>query len=143
MGLYGSEYWTYTLPRRVGSTLAEKLTSECLPILASQAYKINFSDELFDEDLQLFHQQLESFCDKLANRSAFKNYILTKKVERQVNETIKPLAVYREQELHEMSSCFFDRNSRYHIERKRFVYKLEPSFTPRNIAIHIVNHAFE
>ena len=66
MGLYGSEYWTYTLPRRVGSTLAEKLTSECLPILASQAYKINFSDELFDEDLQLFHQQLESFCDKLA-----------------------------------------------------------------------------
>ena len=29
MGLYGSEYWTYSLPRRVGATLAKQLT-DCL-----------------------------------------------------------------------------------------------------------------
>ncbi|OIN45901.1 hydrogenase maturation protein [Pseudomonas costantinii] len=37
MGLYGSEYWTYSLPRAVGSEMAHKLTEECLPISAIQA----------------------------------------------------------------------------------------------------------
>lgn len=37
MGLYGSEYWTYSLPRAVGSEIAHKLTQECLPISAIQA----------------------------------------------------------------------------------------------------------
>lgn len=37
MGLYGSEYWTYSLPRAVGSEIAHKLTEECLPISAIQA----------------------------------------------------------------------------------------------------------
>src|SRR5690606_17858471 len=32
MGLTGSEYWTYVLPRRVGAAQAERLTGECLPI---------------------------------------------------------------------------------------------------------------
>ena len=32
MGLYGSEYWTYTLPRRVGPEAAERLTREALPV---------------------------------------------------------------------------------------------------------------
>ncbi len=66
MGLYGSEYWTYTLPKRVGQKMADKLTTECLPILASYANKINFSDELFDEDWRKFHCQLESYCKNLA-----------------------------------------------------------------------------
>jgi hypothetical protein len=30
--LYGSEYWTYTLPRRVGQTRALELTQSCQPI---------------------------------------------------------------------------------------------------------------
>ncbi|GGL22437.1 formyl transferase [Pseudomonas brenneri] len=37
MGLYGSEYWTYSLPRAVGSEVAHKLIEECLPISALQA----------------------------------------------------------------------------------------------------------
>jgi putative two-component system protein, hydrogenase maturation factor HypX/HoxX len=37
MGLYGSEYWTYSLPRAVGSEVAHKLIEECLPISAFQA----------------------------------------------------------------------------------------------------------
>lgn len=37
MGLYGSEYWTYSLPRAVGSEVAHRLTEECLPISALQA----------------------------------------------------------------------------------------------------------
>lgn len=37
MGLYGSEYWTYSLPRAVGSEVAHQLTEACLPISALQA----------------------------------------------------------------------------------------------------------
>jgi putative two-component system hydrogenase maturation factor HypX/HoxX len=34
MGLYGSEYWTYSLPRAVGPAMAEQLTQACLPVSA-------------------------------------------------------------------------------------------------------------
>ena len=30
--LSGSEYWTYTLPRRIGQTKAMELTQSCQPI---------------------------------------------------------------------------------------------------------------
>ena len=32
MGLYGSEYWTYVLPRRVGDRTARSLTTDCVPV---------------------------------------------------------------------------------------------------------------
>ncbi len=34
MGLHGSEYWTYTLPRRVGAAEARRLTQSALPVSA-------------------------------------------------------------------------------------------------------------
>ncbi|OAD21112.1 formyl transferase-like protein [Candidatus Thiomargarita nelsonii] len=36
MGLYGSEYWTYLLPRRVGQEKAIELTENCLPISTTE-----------------------------------------------------------------------------------------------------------
>ena len=39
-GLYGSEYWTYNLPRRVGGEKAMTLTEECRPIGTSEAQTI-------------------------------------------------------------------------------------------------------
>ncbi|HEX3210509.1 MAG TPA: enoyl-CoA hydratase-related protein, partial [Geminicoccaceae bacterium] len=36
-GLYGSEYWTYSLPRRVGPEKALELTERCLPIGVHEA----------------------------------------------------------------------------------------------------------
>ena len=46
MGLYGSEYWTYVLPRRVGDLEASRLTQQCLPIGAAHAERIGLVDEL-------------------------------------------------------------------------------------------------
>ena len=37
MGLHGSEYWTYTLPRRVGAEQAARLTDACLPVSPASA----------------------------------------------------------------------------------------------------------
>ena len=36
MGLYGSEYWTYTLPRRVGAAAAVRLTQRAMPVTAAR-----------------------------------------------------------------------------------------------------------
>ncbi|SDR83279.1 hydrogenase maturation protein [Pseudomonas prosekii] len=46
MGLYGSEYWTYSLPRAVGPVLAEKLTQDCLPVSAKQALQWGMVQEI-------------------------------------------------------------------------------------------------
>jgi putative two-component system hydrogenase maturation factor HypX/HoxX len=46
MGLYGSEYWTYSLPRAVGPAMAEKLTEDCLPISAVQALQLGMVQEI-------------------------------------------------------------------------------------------------
>ena len=39
MGLHGSEYWTYTLPRRVGADQAARLTEACLPVSPASALR--------------------------------------------------------------------------------------------------------
>ena len=36
-GSYGSEYWTYLLPKRVGYQKAEELMEECLPVSTTTA----------------------------------------------------------------------------------------------------------
>ena len=48
MGLFGSEYWTYSLPRRVGDEVAKQLTTECKPISAQHAKRIGMIDQLVD-----------------------------------------------------------------------------------------------
>ena len=48
MGLYGSEYWTYSLPRRVGDMQAKQLTEECNPISAKHAKRLGMVDQLVD-----------------------------------------------------------------------------------------------
>ncbi|WP_282410661.1 hydrogenase maturation protein [Pseudomonas sp. PS02303] len=46
MGLYGSEYWTYSLPRAVGPRMAEKLCEECLPVSAMHAMQLGMVQEI-------------------------------------------------------------------------------------------------
>lgn len=46
MGLYGSEYWTYSLPRAVGSERAHRLAEQCLPVSAVQAREWGMVQEI-------------------------------------------------------------------------------------------------
>jgi putative two-component system hydrogenase maturation factor HypX/HoxX len=47
MGLHGSEYWTYTLPRRVGAEQAARLTGECLPVSPVSGLRCGLVDQVF------------------------------------------------------------------------------------------------
>src|SRR5207245_8992697 len=48
--LYGSEYWTYLLPKRVGREKARELTEALLPISSRTAQQIGLLDDDYEED---------------------------------------------------------------------------------------------
>ena len=48
MGLHGSEYWTYTLPRRVGAEQAARLTEACLPVTPASALRCGLVDQVIE-----------------------------------------------------------------------------------------------
>ena len=50
MGLHGSEYWTYTLPRRVGAAEAARLTQACLPVTPASALRSGLVDRVIPGD---------------------------------------------------------------------------------------------
>jgi len=56
--LYGSEYWTYLLPRRLGQAKALELTQACLPIGTKAAQEIGFLDDAFGTDVKEFETEL-------------------------------------------------------------------------------------
>ena len=74
MGLYGSEYWTYTLPRRVGQKRALELTELCRPIGARQAYEMGFLDDAFGNDAKTFEVALRERAVRLAQDPGFRGH---------------------------------------------------------------------
>lgn len=123
MGLYGSEYWTYLLPKKVGKANAETLVKQCQPMLAREAMDTGFADTLFPEDWQSYHQQLRELTKRVNDDPSFDELLTLKQSERAKDEAAKPLSSYREAELKQMKKAFFDADSRYHFERQLFVYK--------------------
>lgn len=123
MGLYGSEYWTYLLPKRVGATLAQSITNDCIPMLATDAVSCHFADQMLPEDWEQYHEQLKHFCSQQAKHSGFNAELERKRAQRIADEKAKPLNAYRTEELAKMRETFYDPSSRYHEERKLFVYK--------------------
>jgi putative two-component system hydrogenase maturation factor HypX/HoxX len=123
MGLYGSEYWTYTLPRRVGQKRALELTELCQPIGAQAARQIGLLDDAFGDDAKSFEAELRERAARLAQDPEFRG-ILRKKHETRVDDEYrKPLASYRGEELDRMTVNFFGPNRAYHEARRRFVFK--------------------
>lgn len=68
MELFGSEYWTYLFPKRVGEREALQLTETCLPISARRAKAVGLIDEV--EELARIRRDFSSPRHQRA-RSAF------------------------------------------------------------------------
>lgn len=123
MGLYGSEYWTYLLPKKVGAELAFDLARDCQPMLAVEAFNSGLADTLFDEDWDGFHHQLFELVERVSTGVDYQDTLTVKQRERAADEAEKPLEAYRQQELEKMRATFYNPDSRYHRERRVFVYK--------------------
>ncbi|MET9557857.1 hydrogenase maturation protein [Streptomyces sp. NPDC006645] len=133
MGLYGSEYWTYTLPRRVGDEEARRLTGRALPVTAARAHEIGLVDVVVDSSPQDFGTVVASRAARLASAPSTSRRIGEKKAARERDEAVEPLSAYRERELAEMHSTFFDPGAPYHALRAAFVRKTKPTSTPRHL----------
>ena len=121
-GLYGSEYWTYLLPRRVGTELAAQITSPPFePLGAHRAAAIGLLDATFGETADRFHIDVRRYAEALARSPARR---LTEKRRRRVSdERRRPLADYRREELARSYECFFGPDRSYDQARRRFVFK--------------------
>lgn len=134
MGLFGSEYWTYLLPMRVGEETALALMNSCLPIGMDQTYEIGLIDSVLPR--KAFADQVMAYASMLADDDTyFTNWEI--KIEKQdTDEAFKRLPLYRTFELHEMWRTFHTPDSPYHQARRDFVYKTSATATPLHLAKH-------
>jgi len=123
-GLYGSEYWTYLLPRRVGHELSRELTSAPFnPIGTRRAVEIGLLDAAFGDSSASFRVQVQGLAERLARHPDVPHWLEGKRRERGRDEQVKPLAAYRTEEMAKSHECFFGEDRSYHEARKLFVYK--------------------
>lgn len=134
--LYGSEYWTYLLPKRVGQTRAREITQNRLPLSASGALQEGLIDACFGDDMAEFHLEVKRWASALATAPDYLERLAEKQAHRSRDEAKKPLAAYRADELVEMRRNFYGFDPSYHYARHHFVFKQLHAWTPRHLALH-------
>ncbi len=134
--LYGSEYWTYLLPRRVGETKAEQITSRRLPMGAKEATESGLADAHFAHTPEAFLRASILRAQAIAKDAAWPAMLAAKLAQREKDEAAKPLERYREEELAHMKLNFYGFDASYHVARYHFVYKLPKARTPGYLAPH-------
>ncbi|MFE5300934.1 enoyl-CoA hydratase-related protein [Streptomyces sp. NPDC056632] len=123
MGLYGSEYWTHTLPRKVGPALAERLTQSARPVSADAARSMGLVERVVDCAPGAFSAEITRLAARLATHPGVASRVAAKKAEHEVREARTPLAAHREQELSRMRAIFDDPAAPFHGLRRAFVRK--------------------
>lgn len=129
-GLYGSEYWTYLLPKRVGKELAYKITEKCPPIGTTKSKAIGLIDDFFGETNPEFIAKIVEIAERLAVAKDYDKLIEAKIANREADEKVKPVAQYRYEELEQMKINFFGEDRGYHIARRDFVCKIACAVRP-------------
>ncbi|MCP5242711.1 MAG: hydrogenase maturation protein [Burkholderiales bacterium] len=134
--LYGSEYWTYLLPKRVDPDKAVPLTQNRLPIGASEACAIGLIDDCIALDRPRFIREIEQRAEQLAHAADYAAQLQRKVEQRKQDEQQKPLQQYRDEELQQMQLNFYGFDPSYHVARYHFVYKIPHAWTPLYLAKH-------
>ena len=134
--LFGSEYWTYLLPPRVGIEGARAIMKNRLPLTARKALACGLIDDRLAADPAEFHREVERHARELALADDYEALLVAKRQRRSRDEAAKPLAQYRAEELGEMKRNFYGFDPSYHVARYHFVSKSPHSWTPRHLARH-------
>ena len=154
--LYGSEYWTYLLPPRVGADGAGHIMQRRLPMTARKAVDSGFYDLCIaalpgnpgigvadqepgmtpKSDGTWFSAEVVRRAARLADADDYPQQIAAKRAQRAEDEAAKPLAVYRAEELAQMRRNFYGFDPSYHYARHHFVHKIPHAWTPRHLARH-------
>ena len=125
-GLYGSEYWTYLLPRRVG---AEATAGSPRPPFDAGRHARARSRSACSTPRSARPRRLPRGRARAtpscwrATRDTRPGWPRSARA-RARDEQRKPLAAYRAEELARSHECFFGADRSYHEARRRFVHKL-------------------
>jgi len=137
--LYGSEYWTYLLPRRVGAETASRITRCRLPMGAMEAKRLGLIDRVLSR-AELKPDRITELAMGLTGAD-YEARVKAKKARRAADEAVKPLDSYRDAELRRMRLNFYGFDTSYHVARYNFIHKVAKSRTPLTIAPHRVARA--
>ena len=133
--LFGSEFWTYSLPRFSTAEDAESIVKDRLPIGAAAALRLGLANDVVDGCHDDFREAVAQRAEKLAG-AGFDDRINEKRARRRDDEARKPLLAYREEELQHMKQNFFGFDPSYHVARSNFVHKVPKARTPLTLAHH-------
>ena len=128
LGLSGSEYHTYTLPKRVGEKEAQRLLNECLPISVEYAKKIKMVDEVFAHNN--YYEELHQFA-----KSSFDDDFIWDKQDF-LEENRDKIEALKEEEIKIMYPEFWEDSSAFHKLREEFVWKICPTKTPTRLKVY-------
>lgn len=145
--LYGSEYWTYLLPRRLGSATADgadgadgpacrRITQGRLPIGAREALALGLADRCLAADATAFGPAALQAALAQAASPDLAARVTAKAARRAADEAARPLAAYRADELARMHRNFYGFDPSYHVARHHFVARKPQAWTPRHLATH-------
>ena len=132
--LYGSEFWTYLLPKRVGEAGARAIMRNRLPMTAAESVQAGLYDACLPS--ADFDDAVTQRAQHLATAQQSSALLSQKSAMRCTDEAHKPLAAYRMEELEEMKRNFFGFDASYHVARHHFVQRSLHSWTPRHLALH-------
>jgi putative two-component system hydrogenase maturation factor HypX/HoxX len=125
LGLSGSEYHTYTLPKRVGNITAKKLLDDALPISVEYAKSIGMIDKVIEQ--KNYYEELHNFALSTYNE----DYIWNK--QDNIDESKELMEQCKRNELQKMYPQFWQEDSSFHTLRYEFVYKICPLETPKRL----------
>jgi len=128
LGLTGSEYHTYTLPKRAGEDRASRLLDECLPISVESAKDIGMVDELFSSEE--YYKELHNFA-----KSRYDDDFIWGKQD-YLEENREMIEACKEAEIEVMYPEFWDEESIFHTLRQEFVWKVCPTKTPKRLKLY-------
>jgi len=128
LGLTGSEYHTYSLPKRVGGEKAQKLLDDCLPISVEYGKKIGMVNEVFAHDD--YYEELHNFA-----KSKFDDDFIWDKQD-YLEENGEMIEALKETEIEVMYDEFWEENSSFHTLRAEFVWKVCPTKTPTRFKLY-------
>ena len=134
--LYGSEYWTYLLPKRVGAACARQIMLQRMPLSAAGAQQLGLVDRCLETRPDAFDEVVMAPALAMALTYNLSDRILQKQQVRADDEATRPLADYRKEELSRMHRNFYGFDPSYHVARYHFVHKVPHAWTPRHLAVH-------
>ncbi len=134
--LYGSEFWTYILPKRVGWEKGKEIMDNRMPISSRKAKEIGLIDDVFGKTPEEFRRLLKTKLEKFIALKEYYEFIEGKKRERTSPEWEKEIKKAREHELEMMKLNFYGFDTSYHIARYYFVHRKPHFRTPPYLAKH-------